>query len=185
MLSSLLLASASALAAQGPDIDERDAQGQMIPDVFGSSPGDAGWYGPLWETDEAGALLASVSLVSFRGEAEQWLQVTVLGLGLEYGWCEGPYATQSEPRSVPITLPSEANGVGFVQVYVLMQVTHRETGDLLALEQTRPAYVLDAGVVGERWYSEQAAEAAVVRDSRVAVAEGEVVEGLVGLGVSP
>jgi hypothetical protein len=149
-------------------------------------PGDEGWFGPRWEYSADGGLLSSIEITSFPGDVEQWLQVTVFGLGVEYGWCVGPYSSQDAPFSLEIDLPVEANGPGLVQVFALLDVTDAETGDVRGHARTDAAYVSNAGQVGETWYDEATASARVVNNLAVALEAGDVLDGgLVGSEVSP
>lgn len=157
------------------------------PDDVGPLPGEPGWYGPRWEHDEVtGALLPSVSVVSFPGDGDQWIQVHVVGLGLDFGWSEGPYESQVLPFSVPIDLPPDAHADGLVAVFVRVRVTDAETGALRSVEQTPAAYVIDAGLAGEAWFDEATAKSRVVRDLPAGTVSGEneELDGLVGLEVS-
>lgn len=157
-------------------------------DAAGPRAGEPGWHGPLWDHDEnTGALMPSVTIVSFPGEVDQWIEVRVLGMGVDYGWSEGPYEAQLTPFSVPIVLPAQANAKGLVAVLVRVSVTDPETGRLKAVEQTPAAYVINAGIAGETWYDAATAAQKIVRalPAGLALAEDEVLDDLVGLEVTP
>lgn len=113
--------------------------------------------------------------------------MTVFGLGVEYGWSEGPYPVTDSPTEHPIGLPPEAAGPGLVQVFVRLEVTAPDTGALRAVQGAPPVYVDEAGLPGEAWYDAATAERLAVRDpvtDPLAGADDAEIDGIVGLEVS-
>lgn len=125
-------------------------------------PGDVDWFGPVWIRDDAGALMPEVE-VTTHPDLDTWLEVRLIGVGLDVGWTEGPLGASEGPFVVPVAVdPGLTAGVtGLVAVVVGVSATHPETGELAASAQAALGYaVFDGGV--PRWFDDAGARAAMV-----------------------